>query len=337
MSTPSSEVDARRSRGVAAWVGVYARGIAMGVAELVPGVSGGTIAFITGIYLELVGTLRRLDHRLAGCLLRGRFAAGWRCGNLGFLVALGAGMASSLVTLSAFVHWAFAHHEIYLWSFFFGLILGSVAFIARFVHPWRPYHILLGIVGLLAGAALTRVAVMPAEGNSLVTFGAGAAAFCAWILPGVSGSFILLLLGQYQHMVKALSELDLGYLVPLAAGGVVGLLSFSRLLAWLLRNHYAATLAVLCGVMAGSLQKLWPWRQTRSYFLGADGDAVPLVVRPITPTRFQELYGDDPLLLGAAVCALAGMAIVVGLDVASRRRSPDGGGHGDENVAPRAQ
>jgi len=296
----------------------------MGVAELVPGVSGGTIAFITGIYLELVGTLRRLDLCLARCLLQGRFVTAWRHGNLRFLLALGLGMASSLIALSTLVHWALAHHEIYLWSFFFGLILGSVAFVARFVHPWSPLRMLYGVLGLLAGAALTRMAAMPADGNLPAIFGAGAVAFCAWILPGISGSFILLLLGQYQHMVKALSELDFGYLVPLAAGGVVGLLSFSRLLAWLLRHYYAATLAVLCGVMAGSLQKLWPWRQTTSYYLGADGEAVPLVVRPITPMRFRELYGDDPLLWGAAACALAGMAVVVALDAASRRRSPDG-------------
>ncbi len=290
----------------------------MGVAELVPGVSGGTIAFITGIYLELVATIRGLDHQWMLLVLRGQWREAWLRGNLGFLAVLLAGMGVSVILLAALVQWLFTHHEIYLWSFFFGLIAASVVFVSKSVSPWTTARLLLALLGLTVGMILSQIGGMTPSDSLLLTMAAGAIAVCAWILPGISGSFMLLLLGQYQRVIKALAEFDLAFLAALAAGCGLGLLAFTRLLSWLLQHFFAATLALLCGVMAGSLQRLWPWQQTLSYYLDSDGGAVLLRGRPLSPWDFQELYGDDPMLLGAVLAALAGMAVVVFLDWASR-------------------
>ena len=305
-------------RDLRAWVGLWLRGAAMGIAELVPGVSGGTIAFITGIYQELLATIRAYDHRLLALLLRRQWRAFWQQGNVGFVLVLLLGMASSLVSLAAVVQWLFVAHEILIWSFFFGLITASVIFVGHAVVPWTSTRWLLATLGLVLGMTVSQLGGMPPADGVWLTLASGALAICAWILPGVSGSFVLLMLGQYQRVIRAISELDLGFLVIFSAGCAFGLLLFSRLLTWLLRHYYAATLALLCGVMAGSLQRLWPWQQMQSYYLDADGGAVMLRGRPLLPWHFEDYYGDDALLLTAIFAALAGMAVVLLLDLASR-------------------
>lgn len=309
------------SHGLRSWIGVWLRGMAMGIAELVPGVSGGTIAFITGIYLRLVGALHAMDGVFLRYLLRGRIAVAWRHADLGFLLVLVLGMGASLVAFSSLVQWLLAEHEILLWSFFFGLIVASIMFIGRHVRPWNAERIALALFGLLCGAAASMAGGLPVSDSLLVTFAAGAVAICAWILPGISGSFMLLMLGQYERVIKALATFDLPIILSMAAGCAVGLLLFTRALHWLLRNAYAGTLAFLCGFMGGALQKLWPWQQLHSYYLDSDGAAIPVVVRPVSPFRYQELFGEDPLLAGALLAAFAGMALVVVLDLASRRSS----------------
>lgn len=305
-------------RDLRAWVGLWLRGTAMGLAELVPGVSGGTIAFITGIYRELLATIRGYDHRLLALLLRGQWRAAWQQGNVGFVLVLLFGMTSSLVSLAAVVQWLFVAHEILIWSFFFGLIAASVIFIGQAVAPWNSTRSLLATLGLVLGMTVSQLGGLPPGDGAWLTLGSGALAICAWILPGVSGSFILLILGQYQRVIRAISELDLAFIAIFSAGCALGLLLFSRLLTWLLRHYYAATLALLCGVMAGSLQRLWPWQQVQSYYLDSDGGAVMLRGRPLLPWHFEEYYGDDALLLSAILAALAGMATVLLLDLASR-------------------
>ena len=290
----------------------------MGIAELVPGVSGGTIAFITGIYRELLATIRAYDHQWLVLLLRGQWRAAWQQGNVGFVLVLLFGMASSLVSLAAVVQWLFVAHEILVWSFFFGLITASVIFIGHAVAPWNSTRSLLALLGLVLGMTVSQVGGLPPADGAWLTLASGALAICAWILPGVSGSFILLILGQYQRVIRAISELDLGFLAVFSMGCVLGLLLFSRLLTWLLRHYYEATLALLCGVMAGSLQRLWPWQQVQSYYLDSEGGAVMLRGRPLLPWHFEDYYGDDALLLSAILAALAGMAVVLLLDRASR-------------------
>ncbi len=290
----------------------------MGVAELVPGVSGGTIAFITGIYQELLLTIRAYDHRLLGLLLRRQWRALWEQGNVGFVLVLLFGMASSLVSLAAVVQWLFVAHDILIWSFFFGLIVASVIFVGHAVAPWTSTRWLLATLGLVLGTTISQLGGLPPADGVWLTLVSGALAICAWILPGVSGSFVLLMLGQYQRVIRAISELDWAFLAIFSAGCLAGLVLFSRLLTWLLRRYYGATLALLCGVMAGSLQRLWPWQQIQSYYLDSDGGAVMLRARPLLPWHFEDYYGDDALLLGAILAALAGLGVVLLLDLASR-------------------
>ena len=306
-------------RGPSQWLGVGLRGSAMGVAELVPGVSGGTIAFVTGIYVELVQSLYRFDAQLLGYLMRLQIAPAWRHVNASFLLALVVGMGLAVVSFSGVVAWMFEHHEIGLWSFFFGLICASAVFVARSVSNWDSIRVALALAGLIIGALVSNAGGLPASEHPAVTFAAGAVAICAWILPGVSGSFMLLLLGQYQHVIRSIAALDLLVIGSLAAGCLVGLALFTRALAWLLRVHFASTLAFLCGFMVGSLQKLWPWRQTISYYLDSHGDAIPVNVKPIAPAQFEALYGEDPMVLSAVIACVVGFGLVMVLDVVSRR------------------
>lgn len=314
------EAARKGSRNLGQWFGVWLRGFGMGIAELVPGISGGTIAFISGIYLELLSSMRSLDRRWLGLVLSGRWQEAWVAANMGFLIVLGTGMLCALFSLASVVSWLLEHHEIYLWAFFFGLITASVVYIIGVIGRFSIVRSLLFACGLVIGFILTQVGGLPPSDSALVILAAGVIAICAWILPGVSGSFMLLILGQYQRVIRALAELDLTFLLTLAAGCLLGLLAFTRVLVWLLRRYYAGTLSLLCGVMAGSLQRLWPWQQTLSYYLDSDGGAILLHGRPLLPWQFEEIYGDDPLLLGALFAAGAGMALVLCLDWLRRRQ-----------------
>lgn len=316
------------NRGPREWMGVYLRGMAMGVAELIPGVSGGTIAFITGIYVELVKTIRALRAGLAADVLRGRVARAWNEGNLGFLMVLGLGMATSVFLFAAMVAWLLANREIHVWAFFFGLIAASALYVGRFVGPWSPARTTVAAAGAAVGVVLANVQPLPAPEHWISTFLAGAVAICAWILPGISGSFILLLLGQYQQLVRALAELDVVFLGALGAGCALGLLAFARVLTWLLKRWYRATLGFLTGLMVGSLQKLWPWRRTISSYIDSDGNEVTLVDRPVSPATWESIRGVDPAVLGAVVSMLAAVAVVWILDVLARRRGVDHSGEG---------
>jgi putative membrane protein len=311
----------KRSR--LAWLGVYLRGVAMGVAELIPGVSGGTIAFITGIYLELIRSIRNLSLDTMVSMVRGRVAEGWREANLTFLVILGGGMASSIVAFSGLIAWLLENREIYVWAFFFGLIVASTLYVGRMVRPWKPTMIAAGIAGIAAGVLLVTVPPLPPSDHWLTTTLAGAIAICAWILPGVSGSFILVILGKYADLVRALSEVDIAFLSALAAGMGLGLLAFARGLVWLLRRHYRGTLAFLTGLMAGSLQKIWPWQEMVRSRIGSDGREVPVVTRPVSPSSWEAVTGGEPAVAGAVVTMVLAALIVLALEVMARRKGSD--------------
>jgi putative membrane protein len=300
--------------------------MAMGVAELIPGVSGGTIAFITGIYVELVSSIRALRPQVLVRGLQGRFRKAWEEGAMGFLTVLGAGMATSVFLFAGVVAQLLEHREVQVWAFFFGLIVASVVFVGRFALPVTSSRVVLGLVGVGVGAIMANVQPLPAPEHWISTFLAGAVAICAWVLPGVSGSFILLLLGQYTLLVRALSELDLAFLGALAAGMGVGLLAFARVLTWLLRHYYRGTLSFLCGLMAGSVQKLWPWRETVTSYLDSDGNPVPLVVRPISPAAWEALTGTDPALVGALLSMGMAVGVILVLESLSRIKGVDHSG-----------
>jgi len=242
-------------------VGVFARGLAMGAVETMPGVSGGTVAFITGIYDELVKSIASFSGGSLSVLLRDGWSAFARRHNLGFLGVLGLGMALSLVLFANLLEALLASHEPYVMGFFFGLIAASVVHVGA-QSSWR-WLASAGLAGLCLGVVvgvLVQAGGATSDPSTLAVFIAGALAATAWILPGVSGAFVLVLLGLYEPMLAAVTDTDLTVLATFAAGMVVGLVLFSKGLAWLLGRARAAVLAVLTGFMAGSLTKLWPWR-----------------------------------------------------------------------------
>ena len=306
----------------------------MGVAELIPGVSGGTIAFITGIYVELVRSIRSLRLAVVVALVERRFGDAWRDGNLGFLVVLGGGMGTSVFLGAGLVAWLLEHREIQVWAFFFGLIVASVLFVGRFALPLTLSRGAAALTGVAVGILLANVQPLPAPEHWISTFLAGALAICAWILPGISGSFLLLLLGQYAQLVRALSELDLAFLAALGSGMVLGILAFARFLTWLLRTRYRGTLAFLTGLMAGSLQKLWPWRETVSFYLDSDGNPVPLVERPVSPGSWEVITGGDPVVGGAVAAMLGAAALILALEFLARKRGVDYSGAAFEDMDP---
>jgi putative membrane protein len=277
-----------------AWAGLYARGVAMGVAEVVPGVSGGTIAFVSGIYDELIRSLAGFRPSSVRVLRRG-VRAFWREHNLSFLVVLALGMATGIGAFAQVLSAALAAAKPVVWGFFFGVILFSVLVLAR-QRTTRSLLIFLP-PGLLAALALVNVDPAAAgEPGYWVFFLGGAVAVGAWMLPAVSGSFLLLALGLYESVLNALVNLEMTVLAALAAGCLVGLVSFANLLAWLLARYREPLLSVLTGFMAGSLVRLWPWSGPSGEILG--------------PDAYAAMTGGSAFIAAVAGSALAGMAAI---------------------------
>ncbi len=300
------------------WPYLIGCGLVMGSADVVPGVSGGSMAFILGIYGQLLEAVAGFDLQLLALLGRGLGgeAGAWRAAaarvHLGFLVPLLAGLLGAVLILVRPITWLYVEHPVFLFAFFFGLIVGSIVLIARHAH-WGAS----GLVAMAVGAAaalvfVTRVPVtMPHDPFTL--FWSGAVAIMAMILPGVSGSFLLLVLGQYQHVMEAVKGLDLATLVPFALGCATGLIAFVRLLRWLLARWHGQTVALLGGFMAGSLWKIWPFRTVLETTTNAKGKLIVLRDALAAPRSGGELA--VALLLGAI-----GVALVVGLEQLQQRR-----------------
>ena len=240
--------------------GLVLRGLCMGAADVIPGVSGGTIALVTGIYDELVGTIAAVDQRIVGALVRGRLIEVLHRVNAPFLVPLLCGIGLSIAALAKFITSLLETHPEPVWGFFTGLILASALVVARQVAGWGLAQWGLTALGTAIGYAITTL--VPVEtGVEAYKFAlAGMVAICAMILPGISGSFLLVVMGKYQQVLTAVHEFDWAILALFGSGAVVGLLGFSRLLKHLLARFRAATMALLVGLMLGSLRKVWPFR-----------------------------------------------------------------------------
>jgi putative membrane protein len=292
---------AARSR--AQWAGVYLRGIAMGIAEAIPGVSGGTIAFITGIYPELLRTIAQLSPKALPSLWRDGPVRFWHRYNLAFLVVLVLGMATSLLLFANVMHFLLATVPILVWAFFFGLILAACIDIGA-QNTW--FHLLTaGTFGLVVGALLSLIGSDGTTAGYLMLFIGGAIAIVAWLLPGISGSYMLLLMGLYPTFVGAIAELRINVLVVFGLGALLGLAAFAQLLAWLLRNFYYPVMALLTGFMAGSLLMLWPWRlELDAAFAGR------AIHAPVDPWHFAAVTDQDPAVAGAFVMVAAGVVVV---------------------------
>ena len=303
---------------------LFAKGIAMGAADVVPGVSGGTVAFISGIYDELLRSIASVPAAL-GMLLRGRILAAWQAANATFLLVLLAGILTSVLSLARLITFLLAVHPIPVWSFFFGLILVSSHIVAREIQRWNWSRFVSFVMGAAFAYWITVASPVQWGTDSLSIFFAGSIAICAMILPGISGSFILLLLGLYPFILGAVKGLDINVLMLFASGCLVGIVSFAGLLRWLLVRWRDLTLALLTGLMLGSLNKLWPWKETLTWHADSHGQQVPLLQANLLPGRFAEVSGQDPQLLLAILLALGGVLLVLGLEwLAGRRQQSTG-------------
>ncbi|MCP9338085.1 DUF368 domain-containing protein [Stutzerimonas xanthomarina] len=300
---------------------LYVKGMAMGAADVVPGVSGGTVAFITGIYDELLRSIGAVPNAIPA-LLRGRIAEAWRIANATFLLVLFAGILTSVLSLAKLITYLLEQHPIPVWSFFFGLILVSVHLISKEIQRRNLSRLISLCLGIGFAYWITVAAPVQWSASSVSLFFAGAIAICAMILPGISGSFILVLLGLYPVVLGAVKALDLGVMLTFAAGCLVGLLSFARVLSWVLRRWRDLTLAFLTGLMLGSLNKVWPWKETLTWRTNSHGEPVPLLEQNLLPGAYGDLTGQDPQLLLAILLAVAGIALVLGLEWFAGRHQP---------------
>lgn len=283
----------------------------MGAADVVPGVSGGTIAFISGIYEELLTSISSLNFGLIGVLRKEGFKAVWNKVNGNFLLALFVGIFVSIVSLAKLIEMLLEEHPILIWSFFFGLVLASIIYVAKQIAKWDFVSVFLLVLGAAGAYYITTLnPVMDENTSTLFLFFAGMIAICAMILPGISGSFILVLMGAYKPALNALNDRDYVNIAALLIGAVIGLLTFSRILKWLFAKYKNYTLAGLTGFIIGSLNKIWPWKETLTWRTNSDGIEVPLKQVSILPGSYE---GDPQVVLGI-VLAVVGFGLILLLE-----------------------
>ena len=299
------------------------RGMAMGGADVIPGVSGGTIAFITGIYEELIKSIKSVNVRLFKTLFREGIAAAWQQVNGNFLLAVVSGILISIFSLARLISWLLANHPMLVWAFFFGLIVGSAIYIGRKIEKWSAAVFLFLIAGTALAYYITIATPATTPETVWFVFLSGSIALCALILPGISGAFILVLLGKYEFMLNAVRDFNLWIIMVFAAGGVLGVVAFSNVIAWLFKKHPNVTLALLGGFMIGSLNKLWPWKKVLEWKLNSDGEKVAFLEQSISPTKYAEIHHVDPQILPVFISALAGMAIIAMFIFLSRKKGEE--------------
>ncbi len=284
------------------YIGVAFKGICMGAADVIPGVSGGTIAFLMGIYEELLNSIKSINGEAFRLLFKGKIADFWKHINGTFLISLFAGILISVFSLARLMKYLLEFHPIPLWSFFFGLILASAIYILKGLDKWSFQNIVALLAGVIIAAFICLASPAQTPDALWFVFLSGAIAICAMILPGISGSFILLLMGKYAFVMDAVSTLNIPVLCVFAAGAGIGIVCFSHFLSWLLKKFYMLTIALLSGFMVGSLLKVWPWKVP-----GAEAG----FDYPALPGKFAEVVGSDPLLFQAVAFAVVGFAVVL--------------------------
>jgi len=296
------------SRKIKDYIIIGFKGMAMGAADVVPGVSGGTIAFISGIYEELLGSISNVNLKLFKTLKKEGLKAAWKQVNGNFLLSLFLGIFISVVTLAKAIKYLLENEPILLWSFFFGLVLASIIYVAKQITKWNFISVLLLLLSSFLAYYVTTLNPLVNENSSLLfLFLAGAIAICAMILPGISGAFILVLLGAYKTILTAVDDRDLKTIATVGLGAIVGLLSFSKILKWLFSNYKNYTLAALTGFIIGSLNKIWPWKETLTWRTNSHGVKVPFNQVSVSPFSFE----GDPQIPFAVLLALIGFLLIL--------------------------
>ncbi len=291
----------------------------MGAADVVPGVSGGTIAFITGIYQELIDSIKSVNFSSLKLLLKGEFKEFWNSINANFLISLFLGVGISVISLARGLKYVLENQPILIWSFFFGLIIASAIYVGKGIKKWSISPIISLVLGVVAAYVIT--VITPAEANTSYgfIFLSGSIAICAMILPGISGSFILVLLGMYSFILGAVSSLNIPVIGVFLAGAVIGIILFSNILSWLLHKYYNTTIALLAGFMIGSLNKVWPWKQVLETYIDRHGEVKPLIEQNILPTSYLESTGSNPQLVYAIFFAVLGFSLIFIIEGVSKR------------------
>ena len=293
------------------YVVISLKGMAMGAADVVPGVSGGTIAFISGIYEELLNSISSFNFSLINVFKNEGFKSVWIKVNGNFLVSLFVGILISVLSLAKLIESMLENHPIVIWSFFFGLVLASIIYIGKQITKWTKGSFLCLILGAILAFYITTLNPMVSANSShWFLFLAGMIAICAMILPGISGSFILVLLGAYKPVLNALNTKDFVSIIIFLVGAILGLLSFSRILKWLFSTYKNYTLATLTGFIIGSLNKIWPWKETISWRTNSKGIEVPFNTASVSPFSFE---GDNQLLISIFLM-LIGFGLIILLE-----------------------
>ena len=308
-SASPAEPQFGRRRTWQEYLGLAARGFVMGSADVVPGVSGGTMAFILGIYEELVMSIRAGARApFWRALLKLDIRAALNAVNAPFLIAVLAGIAVAVLTLASGLEWLLENRPVMIWSFFFGLVLASIVTVRKRIRRWTPTLWAALLAGAVGAYFVVGAVPLQTPETAWFLFLSGMLAICAMILPGISGSFILVLVGKYQFVLAAVNQRDLFSLGILAIGAVVGIVTFAQVLAWLFKRYHDLTVALLIGLMAGSLRKIWPWKKTVAWIVDRHGEILPTVEQNYLPTAWS---GELFLALGLALLAIV---IVLALD-----------------------
>jgi len=312
---------------------ITAKGLAMGAADVVPGVSGGTIAFISGIYEELITTIHNLDLGFFKIWKKDGFSKAWKHYNLSFLLALFSGVLISILSLAKLITWLLEFYPIAVWSFFFGLVIASILYVGKQISKWRLVVVLALIIATVLSYLVTIAEPIGSPDSIWFLFLAGFIAIIAMILPGISGAFILLLMGAYTTVIRIITQLtegistldtnlilnSLGKILIFGLGAIVGLKLFSKVLNWLFKHHKNLILAVLTGFMIGALNKIWPWKEVLQYRLNHAGEEVPFLERSILPQNFD---GNPQIILAVAFAIIGFLTIFLLERVAVKKQNP---------------
>ncbi|NHE56838.1 DUF368 domain-containing protein [Cyclobacterium plantarum] len=293
---------------------LFLKGMGMGSADIVPGVSGGSIALVTKIYEELLESINSFDLAALKLLIQFNILGFWKKINGSFLFPLVLGIFTSIFAFSKAITFLIEHFPIPLWSFFCGLILISAIIILRDIKRWSLMAIFMFPVGIVLAYFITELPMISLPNNIWLTFISGAIAICAMILPGISGSFLLLILGKYEYILMAVNDRNFLVLGIFALGCVTGLLLFSRVISWFLKNFHGLTLSFLSGFMIGSINKIWPWKKVLTYRISSMGIQKPLLTENILPHIYLAETGEEPAFLVAILAFLIGVVLVVGIE-----------------------
>ncbi len=294
------------------------KGMGMGASDVVPGVSGGTIAFITGIYEELIRSIKSINLQALKLFFSGKFVDFWKHINGAFLLSVVVGIGISVFSLARLLKYLLETYPELIWSFFFGLIVASAIYVGKQIGRWNVSTVVSLILGVAVAYVITEITPAETTTATWFIFVSGAIAICAMILPGISGSFILLLMGKYAYIIGAVSDFKIGILLVFLAGAAIGIISFSNLLEWLLRKFHAQTIALLAGFMVGSLNKVWPWKNTVDTFIDRHGIMKPLIQKNVLPGN----YDGDPHTVVAILLAVVGFVLIFAVEYfATKTRS----------------